>query len=137
MLQPLTGGLPAFFGANSQRGVDGLQKGGGEVLAQLGTVGEGAVGVVLINTFNRLRWQFPGNDAVTGSAEGVEVRPRAAFAVRCNLLDGGVARRADHGGGAFRLQGACGTEVDEHGRTIVLQQDVAGFEVAVQQVLGM
>ena len=67
-----------------------------------------------------------------GVAQGVEVGPGAEFAVVVELFRGGKSLTADGSDGVLRYFRECRAEVNEHGAVLLLQNDVGGLDVAVQ-----
>ncbi len=68
---------------------------------------------------------------------GIEIAPRADIRFAQRLFRGGIPLGGQDGGG-MKFQGMpCRSEVDQHGRAFLRQQDVAGFDIPVVNVPGM
>ena len=122
--------LRAVGGAHGEAGIDAGEQRSRE---RKPAVGEGHVSVV-DDPIDRVGRRTAGDRVMDRGSQGVDIRPRSLRGGR-ELLDRGVARGEDR---RHRLRpsgycGAGGAEIDQHGVTVAIDQDIGGFDIAMQE----
>ena len=82
--------------------------------------------------------RLAGDEVVEGCAEGVEVGAVVDVGAGGDLFGGGAGEAADEHAGCGELCGVFGVgdaEVDQAGAAVLAEDDVGGFDVAVDDVL--
>ena len=122
--------MRAVGGAHGEAGIDAGEQRSRE---RKPAVGEGHVRVV-DDPIDRVGRRTAGDRVMDRGSQAVDIRPRSLRGGR-ELLDRGVARGEDrrHRLRASGYCGAGGAEIDQHGVTVAIDQDIGGLDIAMQE----
>ena len=132
-MHPLGDGLVALGGGRGCGAIDGGQEGGAVGGEQGGVGGQGLGGVVDI-ALAAGGQAGAGEGVVEGGAEGVDIGPGTHVAIGGALLGGAEAGGFDDAVAEIAVGFAGGAEIDDDGEAGAGDEDVVGFDVAVQQL---
>ncbi len=134
---PLACRLPALLRLDCHGLVNACQQCARVVFLQLAARGQRLHAVSPPLTVGTVGRSFTGNELEEGAAQRVNVRPCAELAMRLDLLKGRVPLRLHMRVRARADELARRAEVNEQRPALGREQNIVGFDVAVQQVFVM